>query len=242
MKKCTQRKPLSKEELDWTRNNRSNYRIRDQLKSDIVIENGETFIRTEKRYPFLSRCTSAYERHKKIQENKRNANGQKTKRSRCSRRAPKYNGKELKWTEEKCPKDIRISNDGKKKTISLRKYEETGDSCISKYEYAHRDELLKNLVTIPKLRSSQNKTVKSTTQKEKEVPVKTTKTDSDQQRRKGFLKYYKKKLNNNEPEYNITFHMKNQHKLGNQTYQNLTSSEKQNKRKDKFLENYNKKN
>jgi len=35
--------------------------------------------------------------------------------------------------------------------------------------------------------------------------------------------------------------MKNQHKLGNQTYQNLTSSEKQNKRKDKFLENYNKK-
>jgi len=53
--------------------------------------------------------------------------------------------------------------------------------------------LLKNLVTIPKPRGSQNKTVKSTTQKEKEVPVKTTKTDSDQQRRKGFLKYYKKK-------------------------------------------------
>jgi len=53
----------------------------------------------------------------KVEGNRTNADGQKTKRSRCSRRAPKYNGKELKWTEEKCPNDIRISNDRKKKTI-----------------------------------------------------------------------------------------------------------------------------
>ena len=134
MKKCTHRKPLNDKELAWTRNNRSNYRIRDQPKSDIVIENGETFIRTEKRYPFLSRCTSAYERHKKIQENKKNAYGQKTKRSRCSRRAPRYNGKELKWTEESHPEDIHKSKNGKI-TISIRKYD--GERCVSRYEHEH---------------------------------------------------------------------------------------------------------
>jgi len=54
---------LSKEELDWTRAERSHYTIRNKPKSDIVVKkDGETFIRTEKRHPFLSRCTSAYER------------------------------------------------------------------------------------------------------------------------------------------------------------------------------------